>query len=421
VKKGLGEYLDKDAIALHIRRMYIHRTLERDFLKTSEHFKIILVTGMRQIGKTTFLKHVAEPGRKYVTLDNPKDLLLAREDPALFLQRYAPPVLIDEIQYAPELFPYLKMAVDGSEQRGQFWLTGSQSFLLMKGITESLAGRIAILEMGGFSLYELQGKAEHQMPFFPSEDRKSILQKMSVDALFKVIWGGSFPDIARHSAWLKFYNAYTQTYLERDVRQLEKIGNTLSFLKFLKAAAARTSQELNLAELARDADVAPNTAKVWLSILEASQVIFLLRPFYKNVSKRLIKAPKLYFTDTGLCSYLTEWTSPETLATGAFAGPIFETFVVNEIRKSFLHNGIEPQLYFYRDQSKQEIDLIISHNSKLYPVEIKKTANPLKDDVKSFATFRSLGLDVGYGNLICLTDAMRPLTSTAAALPLWEI
>ncbi len=403
--------------------MYRSRTLSKVIEKSSQGFKAIMVSGMRQIGKTTFLKHIGEKDRSYVTLDNPNDLLMARQEPRFFLQTYKPPVLIDEIQYAPEILPYIKMFVDGADSNGQVWMTGSQQFLLMQGVTETLAGRVAIFDMLGFSLYEREGIGAEQKPFLPSLAVTSKLKSYDLGDTFKIIWKGFFPQmvLADDSQWSIFYGSYLKTYLERDVRQLLKVGDQMTFLKFLKVVAARTAQELNVADIARNVDIAPNTAKSWLSILEASGVIYLLQPYFNNISKRVVKKPKLYFTDTGLCAFLTDWKTPETLATGAMSGAFFETFVVMEILKSYYHNGESPSVYYYRDNAGVEIDLLISTDGLLHPIEIKKTSNPSKDMVKNFNILEKLGYKVGYGCLICLTDKMRPLTENINAISIWDI
>lgn len=308
--------------------MYKSRTLKKIIENSSKSFKAILICGMRQIGKTTFLKNICDENRTYVTLDNPNDLLMAKQEPQFFFQAYKPPVLIDEIQYAPEIFPYIKMIVDNSNDKGLIWMTGSQQFLLMKGVSESLAGRLAVFDMLGLSIYEQQELGNEQKPFLPSPDVAPKLERQDLKETFRIIWKGSFPQITleNDSQWSIFYSSYLRTYLERDVRQLLKVGDQMSFLKFLKVVAARTAQELNIADIARNVDISPNTAKSWLSILEASGIIYLLQPYFNNISKRITKKPKLYFTDTGLCAYLSEWNTPETLEAGAMSGAFFETF-----------------------------------------------------------------------------------------------
>jgi hypothetical protein len=296
--------------------MYYQRSLKKVWLKASKQFGVLLLTGPRQAGKTTFLKHICPAGRTYVTLDDPPTRALAREDVGLFVERFAPPLLIDEIQYAPNLMPYIKMAVDTSGKRGQFWLTGSQQFLMMKNISETLAGRVAILNILGFSQRERDRSNLDIKPLLPEKRalsaRLSYAKKPNLKQIYKNIWLGSFPALIAGPAKNRelYYGSYIQTYLQRDVRDLTQVGDETAFLKFIRACAARTGQLLNLAELAKDADISIPTAKKWLSILRASFQIFLLQPYYSNITKRLIKTPKLYFLDTGLCSYLTEWTSP---------------------------------------------------------------------------------------------------------------
>ena len=402
---------------------YRERTIRNALSKISDNFKVVLLTGMRQVGKTTFLRRIIGKDRKYVTLDNPKDLLLAKEEPDFFFQTYPPPLFIDEIQYAPELFVYIKMLTDNSDRHGLIWLSGSQQFSLMKGITESLAGRVVILEMLGFSIYELEGKGELQKPFLPSSKPPLILEKKNIAETFEIIWKGSYPAMSGkdNDQWSNFYSSYVKTYLERDVRQIINVGNEKDFIKFLGAAAARTAQELNLADIARNVEIAPNTAKAWLSVLESSGVIYLLKPYYKNITKRTIKKPKIYFTDTGLAAYLTSWSTPETLARGAMSGAFFETFVIMEIIKSYYHNGKYPSLYFYRDNVQTEIDLLIEQDGLLYPIEIKKTSNPKKSDVSAFDKLAKDEKIIGYGTLVCLTDNPRPLTDKANAISIWDL
>ena len=401
--------------------IYTERTIGRFFKEASGHFKVILLTGMRQVGKTTCLRNISGKRRRYVSLDDPQVLSLAKNEPALFFERFAPPVFIDEIQYAPELFPYIKMLVDDSEENGRIWLSGSQQYSMMKNVTESLAGRVAIVDMFGFSIYERQGKALLQKPFLPSANPLSPLTPKRPSETFEIIWRGSFPHIVNSAAqWRLFYSSYVKTYLERDVRQIINIGDETAFLRFMSVAAARTAQILNISDIANNSGVTVKTAERWLSVLQASGVTYLLKPYFSNVSKRFIKRPKLYFTDTGLCAYLTEWTSRQTLEAGAMSGAFFETFVISEILKSYHHNGESPNLYYYRDSNNVEIDLLISQNGLLYPIEIKKTAAPKKDDVKAFDTLAKIA-KTGYGSLICLVKENLPLTDSANAVSVWEI
>ncbi len=400
------------------------RTLKEALVRASQAFKVILLTGMRQVGKTTLLRSLASSERGYVTLDDGDELRLAREDPKLFFQLHRPPLIIDEVQYAPELFPHIKMLVDASDARGQVWLTGSQQFQMMRNVTESLAGRVAIFDLMGLSLDERRGLGSTQRPFVPAPEFRTDKPAAGVDEVFEWIWRGAFPDSALDAPehWEAFYRSYLRTYVERDLRQLAQIGDEAAFLNFLKIVAARTGQELNLSEIARDAEIAHATAKRWLSVLVASGVVFLLPPYFSNLSKRLVKSPKIYFSDTGLCAYLTAWTTPRTLAAGAMSGAFFETFVVTEIFKSHLHNGRVPSLYFLRDSNRVEIDLLLERDGVLHPIEIKKTAAPTKAMTKNFERFRASGLkNLGYGAVVCMTDAVRPLSETAAAVPVWAL
>jgi len=403
--------------------MLRNRTIEIVINKIDKNFKVLLLTGMRQVGKTTVLKNIAGAERTYITLDDVLSLNMAKEDAYLFFQANKLPILIDEIQYAPGLFSHIKMLVDASNKFGQVWLTGSQQFLLMKGVSESLAGRLAVLELMGFSIYEQAGKGAEQKAFLPTVTPTSLLERKSLAETYQLIWKGSFPEITLkdNDMWSLFYSSFVKTYIERDVRQLVNVGNELVFYNFLKVIAARTGQELNMSDIANSLDISLNTVKSWLSVLQTSGIVYLLQPYYENITKRIVKRPKLYFTDTGLCAYLTDWNTPETLSSGAMNGAIFETFVVTEILKSYKHNGLNPSFYYYRDSNKVEIDLLIVENGIFYPVEIKRTASPNKEMIKNFAVIESLGKKTGYGSLICLTDKIIPLTHHANAISIWDI
>lgn len=407
--------------------MYVPRTLEASVLSASQQFPVLLLTGARQVGKTTLLRRLSEEGRAYVTLDDPLVLNLAKTEPALFLQRFPPPVLIDEVQYAVELLPYIKMAADQARQPGLFWLTGSQQFHLMQGVSESLAGRVAVINLLGLSRGELAGDGRAVRPFLPTPEdiqrRAREASQLTLKELYRLIWRGSFPAIALNDTLDRdlFYSSFLQTYLQRDVRDLARVGDEMAFVRFLRAAAARSAQLLNLADLARDADVAPNTAKHWLSILQTAAIVYLLEPYYNNVSKRLVKAPKLYLMDTGLAAYLTEWASPETLEAGAMSGPMLETWIVTELLKSYWHNGRRAPFFYYRDKDQREIDLLLVQDGVAYPLEIKKTAAPGKDDVRHFQALERLGLPIGPGGVICLAQQSLPLTATTVSIPAWSI
>lgn len=408
------------------------RTLERSIAQASRQFPVLMLTGPRQVGKTTLLKALAEresagTPRRYVTLDNPMMLQLAREEPALFLQRLPPPLLIDEIQYAPGLFPLIKETVDAHGGKGLYWLTGSQPFHLMRNVTESLAGRVAIMHLQGLSLGESLGNGSGIIPFLPGEPPASVATPAApaLSWLYERIWRGAFP--ALHAAADEqvdrdlFYGSYLQTYLQRDVRDLAQVGDLTAFIRFLRSAAARTGQLLNMADMARDVGVAPNTAKHWLSILAASGLVWLLEPYHTNLSKRLVKTPKLYFLDTGLAAYLTEWSSPATLEAGAMSGALLETWVVAEMLKSYWHNGKQATFYYYRDKDQKEIDVLIIRDGRVHPVEIKKTAQPGRDAAKHFSLIENLELTIGRGAIICLTNETLPLSPRVDAVPAWRV
>jgi len=421
--------------------MYVPRTLEPAIVRASQQFPVVLLTGARQVGKTTLLRQLSQDGRAYVTLDDPLVLSLAKSDPALFMQRFPPPVLIDEIQYAPELLPYIKMAADRAGQTGLFWLTGSQQFHLtpapalvgaaagagVLGVSESLAGRVAVLHLLGLSRPELLGHGLAATPFVPTPDelarRSGQRSRLTLQELYRLIWRGALPAIALNAAMERdlFYSSYVQTYLQRDVRALARVGDELTFLRFLRATAARTGQLLNLANLARDADVAPNTAKNWLSILQTAEIVYLLEPYHTNVTQRLVKTPKLYFLDTGLTAYLTAWASPETLEAGAMSGPSLESWIVAELLKSYWHNGRRPPFYYYRDKDQREVDLLLLQDGIIYPLEIKKSASPSREDVRHFGALARLGLPIGPGGVICLAEQSLPLTEAAQSIPAWVI
>ena len=427
--------------------MIVNRTLETTLLQASQAFPVILLTGPRQVGKTTLLEQCSD-GRGYVTLDNLDDRALAKNDPALFLQRYAPPLIIDEVQYAPELFSYIKIAADKSKQKGLFWLTGSQKFHLMNNITETLAGRVAIIDMLGFSQAEMDGRAKKTDPFLPTpqwiEASRAQCSGKQLIEVYTRIWRGSFPamwlplintdaqrqnthdsaipipastTIASNMDRDLFYSAYIQTYIQRDVRDLAQVGDALSFLTFLKVAAARTGQLLNYAEMARDVGIDQKTVKSWISILEASGLIYLLYPYYNNITKRIIKTPKLYFLDTGLCAYLTNWSSAATLEAGAMSGAILETYLFCEILKSNWHNGKQANFYFYRDHDQKEVDLLIEQDNMLYPIEFKKTATPTLSSFKNFSTLKNLGRSIAPGAVVCLAETDTLLSKDVFVIP----
>lgn len=404
--------------------MATQRTLQSVIHQVNETFPVLLITGPRQVGKTTLLKMCAESGRQFVSLDNLELRQLAQNDPALFLKMYPPPIVIDEVQYAPNLFIYIKIAVDEDRKNGQFWLTGSQKFHLMKGVTESLAGRVAILDLLGLSQSELSGHAHQIKPFIPTVDwieKAGTLNKPTIKLLdlYQRIWLGSFPALYRNTKTDRdlFYRSYVQTYLQRDVKDILKISDDTIFYNFLRAVAARTGQQLNYNNLARDVAIDTKTAKSWLSILQTSGLVYLLQPYYRNVTKRLVKSPKLYFLDTGLCTYLTQWPDAKTLESGAMSGAILETYLFSEILKSYWHNGKQPNFYYYRDLDQREVVLVIETGEAFYPIEFKKTATPSLSASKHFKHLEKLGKPIGEGAVICLSHEAIPLSSSVMVIP----
>lgn len=403
-------------------RPNIKRTLSNAIKKDSESFKVLLLTGPRQVGKTTLLQETQKKTRSYVTLDDLSQRIAAQEDPASFIDRLELPVLIDEVQYAPALFPYIKMAVDKAKQPGMFWLTGSQQFDMMQNVTESLAGRVAILKLQGISLAEEQGRAM-DAPFLPElgvlKERQRKAKPLTLPEAYHKIWRGSYPDVVMQNGknWERFYDSYVSTYIQRDVQDFLNIRNTGSFLKFMQIAAARTGQLINYADMASDVGLSEVTIKSWLNVLQASGVIYQLQPYFNNRTKRLIKTPKLYFMDTGLCAFLAGWLTAGVLERGAMSGAILETYVVSEIIKSYLHHGRNPRIYFYRDKEKREVDLLIEENGKIYPIEIKKTASVTKDSFKSFEVLSNLKIPIAHGGVICFVNKLTSLSKDVDAIP----
>jgi predicted AAA+ superfamily ATPase len=404
--------------------MYIPRAIEKTVLETAKSFPVLLITGPRQVGKTTMLTQLSDAKRQYITLDDPMIRELAVTDPLLFLQRFEPPLIIDEIQYAPQLLPYIKMYVDRHRRNGDFWLTGSQMFHLMKNASESLAGRVGILNLLGLSNCEIKLEACTPFTTKPADlmQKAKTAKPQNLKEIFERIFKGSMPALYASDMNIElFFSSYLQTYLQRDVKDLTQVGDELSFLRFLTCVAARTGQMVNFAEMAKDTGISPPTAKQWLSILVSSGIIYLLEPYFNNTLKRIIKSPKLYFMDTGLCAYLTKWTTPEALEAGAMSGMFFETWVIGEIIKSYYNVGKRPPLYYYRDKDFREIDLIIHENNTLYPIEIKKGSNPGKDAVRHFEVLGHTGLAVGEGNVICLSGELLPADENNWYVPAWLI
>lgn len=411
---------------------YIKRLLEKDIVENSKSFPVILICGPRQVGKTTVLEKISEHKINYVSLDDPLERKNAKVDPELFLENHPAPLIIDEIQYATELLPYIKIRVDkaryealenDTDATGLYYLTGSQMFTMMKNVSESLAGRVGIIDMYGLSYSELIGVEQEY--FLPTKSRcKERENNKRPDTLevFEKIVRGSFPALYQNKniSTEKFYNGYLRTYLERDIRDLITIKEETKFLTFMSAVAARTGQELNYDNIARDTEIDNKTAKNWLSYLQTSGLVFLLQPYSNNPTTRAIKTPKMYFTDTGLACYLAGYSDAKTLEKSAINGNIFENYVVMEIVKSFVNNNKDPRLYlnFYRDSNQVEIDLTITMNNIVYPIEIKKSKNPDKSMIKNFKVLNKGEKEIGEGGVICMIDKIIPLDEKNIAIPI---
>ncbi len=405
---------------------YIKRSLEKIVTQVTTEYPVVLVTGPRQVGKTTMLQKLMEgTDRDYVTLDDLNERNLAKTDPEMFLQLHKPPVLIDEVQYAPELFTYIKVYVDKNHQPGAFWLTGSKVFKLMRGVQESLAGRVAVLSLTSLSQTEISGgeTAPFSVDLEQLTARKANHTAADTAEIFARIYRGSMPAIVSgaNSNSQLFYSSYLSTYIQRDVRELSDAIDSLKFLRFMTAVAARCGQMLNTADIARDADINQVQAKNWLGILETLGIIFYLHPYSNNLLKRLVKTPKLYFYDTGLVCYLTKWSSAETLESGAMNGAILENYVVAEIAKTYLNCGQEPYLYYYRDKDAKEIDIVLEHDGVLNPMEIKKTANPGTELTKVFQLLDRASTPRGKGAILCMKPELGAIDRENYIVPVWMI
>ena len=406
--------------------MYITRHMEKPVMELNEQYPVLLLTGPRQVGKTTMLEHLIEvegKGRKKVSLDDLTLRELAKTDPKMFFQLYQPPLLIDEVQYAPELFPYIKIMVDERHQPGDFWLTGSQLFKMMEGEQESLAGRVALLHLSPLSQSEIM-KRPPEPPFSLElpllSERQNGRQMLNTPEVFQRIHQGGMPALVTgtYSNASIFYSSYIDTYMERDVRRLSNDIDSLKFLRFLRSVAARTSQQVNYKGIADDAEIDQTTAKNWLHVLEALGIIFLLEPYSNNVLKRTVSTPKLYFYDSGIVCYLTRWSSPETAMEGAMSGALLENYTVAEIIKTYQNAGQEPFLYYYRDKDAREIDLILERDGKLFPIEIKKMASPPKKLTKVFDLIDKSPLQRGTGAILCMADQLGAFDQNNLIVPI---
>ena len=403
--------------------IYIRRELERKFLQMSQAFKAVMVVGARQVGKSTMLKQLAKgEQRTYVTMDDIQLRQFAQSDPKLFLQTYKPPILIDEVQKAPELFERIKIICDESEEKGLFWLTGSQSKKLMKKAGDSLAGRLCVLKMYSLSQRELLGVyPEEEIKFsYPAwASRKALFPESDVLDTFERIWRGGMPDVQtlNQEQMQEYFNSYIETYLMRDAVDDNGISDTEGFRKFLRACAAFAGQLLNYNDLAVSAGVSGATAKEWVKVLQSMGIITLLEPYASNELKRLIKTPKLYFCDTGLCAYLSSWTSRDVLMNGAASGHYFENYVVGEFVRNYAYGKSRVNLNFYRDRNMKEIDLIIEADGILHPVEIKKGSSPERKLVNAFSVLKETEKQTGNGGIVCITDTPLPIDEKNCFIP----
>jgi len=418
--------------------VYIKRALEDTVRKTSATFPVMLVIGPRQVGKSTMLERLAEPNRKIVTLDDPDIRYLAKSDPALFFQRYTPPVLIDEVQYAAaELFPYIKMAVDKSKRNGDFWITGSQAFVMMQNVSESLAGRVGIINLLGLSTSEINAVSSE---VFTTDSerlmkRNEKAKKFDLNGLYSRIFKGSMPKLyADENVDLEmYYRSYIDSYLKRDIKNLTQVADEMAFYNFMTVVAARTAKPVVYDEIARECGISSPTAKKWLSILKTSHIIALVQPYSNNLLKRVTKMQLIHFLDTGLCAHLLKWGNPEALERGAMSGAFLESYVFSEIYKSYLNAGKEPPIYYYRDKDKKEIDLLIYENGTLYPIEIKKSASPGKAAIKHFGVLKPVTepekfgelsqtkMKIGNGAVVCMANDLLPIDAKNWYVPVWLI
>lgn len=407
---------------------YINRAMEATFKRMAQEFSVVLLTGPRQVGKTTMLKRLAEAegvNREYVTLDDITEREMAKNDPKLFLQLHKPPVFIDEVQYAPELFPYIKIYVDEHQQAGDFWLTGSQIFKLMDGVQESLAGRVCLLHMSPLSQAEACGCTSE--PFTVDFERLLMRSKAVAPAriqeVFERIWRGGMPAIVSgvKKEQAAVYSSYISTYIDRDVKEIADRVDSFKFLNFVTVVAALTSQMVNYKTIADAVEISVPTVKNWLNILERLGIIFYLHPYSNNLLKRMVTKPKLYFYDSGLVAYLTKWTDSETLMNGAMSGAILENFVVSEIVKSYQNAGLEPFVYYYRDKDNKEIDIVLERNGTLYPLEVKKTMMPDKRWTNVFGLLDKTSLKRGTGGILCLSDKFTAFDRDNLIIPVWDI
>ncbi|MCM1194752.1 MAG: ATP-binding protein [Firmicutes bacterium] len=404
--------------------MYINRSLESKFKEMDGFFKAVLVTGARQVGKTTMLKHLSSgQNRAYVTLDDEQARTLARTDPKLFFMRYKPPILIDEVQKAPELFSQIKILCDENDKTGLFWLTGSEQFSMMKNITESLAGRVGILNLYPLSYNEINNVSFETALDFSLDAliaREKQAASFDLNTIFDFIWKGGMPQVlnANNAQRETFYNSYINTYIMRDVTNNGAVTDFSKFTKFLTACAANVSQQLNLTNLANATEISVPTAKTWLDLLQRLHIVFLLAPYSNNKFKRLTKTPKLYFWDSGLCAYLTRWLTKDTLLNGRDCGAYFENFVVTELIKDLHYSSVAYDLSYFRDSNSKEIDLILEKDGQVHPLEIKLSAAPDRREVKKYELLDKYSVPRGNGGIICMSPNVIPLNEKDCYIPI---
>lgn len=397
--------------------MYLERHISEYISRMRKQYKVLLLTGPRQVGKSTMLQHMYSNDYSYVVLDDYLELETAKNDPALFFKNNRMPVIVDEVQRAPELFMQIKYIVDKSEDKGEVILTCSQSYRLLSNVSDSLAGRVCIIDISSLSMREKQ-QISFNVPFIPTEkyidERSRNLQRM--DDIWLHIHRGSMPElIDEEIEWEPYYRSYVRTYLERDVAELINTKNLLKFSSFMRCLAARTGELINYSALSNDIGVSVKTVQEWTSILESSGIIRLLRPYEKSISNRSIKTPKVYFMDTGLVCYLVGWNNRTVAMNGAMSGSLFETFCISEIIKSYYNAGFDTQrLYFYRDRDQKEIDLVIENDGIVYPIEIKKSGKPSLDMTKHFNVFPK----IGRGCILCQCEKPYYLKDDVIALPI---
>lgn len=398
---------------------YIPRKALATVAEMTKSFPCVMVTGARQVGKSTMLKQIIPEGMKYVSLDDFRKLQQAKEDPIGYLAELGTPLCIDEVQYAPELLRAIKLMVDEADRPGMYWLTGSQRFHMMKGASESLAGRVGIVELSTLSQREAARDA-NAPDFFPSIERLREMtpdrRSCDINELYARIWRGGYPALNRNIN--HYFDSYLQTYLERDVQALTQVGDKNAFLTLMQSAAARSGQQLVYADLAQDAGISPKTAKSWVSILEASGIVALLQPYHTNTIKRLSKTPKLYFMDTGLCAWLCSWSSPATLQNGAMSGAILETWVFGQLYRALGNRGLRTRLSYYRESNGAEIDFLLEHEGKLYPMEVKRNSNPTAADLKAVEKLPVGNAELQPGIVLCTTREMLPIGKGHYSFPI---